>query len=198
LENSGWVAPCDYCGFLLSRLHCGGVWSANEAHRATTLQAETSALEKQVALVESCGTTTPALFRVGDDFVILTGSDGNDEYWNSSERDSFDENRPEKPRVLLRCQYTNLSRVPLLSIRVYYHLGYHHNKTIKEEHSFPFALAPNATHAIWFFNIEKPTVVVSTPERARYIRFPDLASPQSHTFQPRIRDYWILLIRPVL
>jgi hypothetical protein len=145
---------------------CGGLWSAYEARLATKIATEGVALETQAALVESCGEATPSLFLVGDDFDVLTGSDGNDEYWNSVEPSLFNENRPKKSRVILRCQFTNLSRVPLLSIYVYYRFGFHHNKTIKEKHSFPFALSPNATHAIWFFNIEKPTVVVNTPNRA--------------------------------
>jgi hypothetical protein len=168
------------------------IWSAFEAHRATTLQAESVFLERQVALVESCGEASPALFRDGDDFVVLTGTDGNDEYWNSAERRQLDANRPHKPRVLVRCQFTNLSRVPLLSIRTYYRFGFHHNRTIKEKHSFPFTLAPNATHALWFFNIEVPTVVFSTPDHARYIRFPEMSHVQTERFEPRIRDYWIL------
>jgi hypothetical protein len=149
-------------------------------------------LERQAALVESCAEASPALFRDGDDFDVLTGTDGNDEYWNSSERWQLNDNKPTKPRVLLRCQFTNLSRVPLLAIRVYYRFGFHHNRTIKEKHSFPFTLAPGATHAVWFFNIEKPTVVVNTPHRARYVRFPALSGVQNQDFEPRVRDFWIL------
>jgi hypothetical protein len=105
-------APADSCGLgtclrrggVLACIDLGGLADYTEAHRATTLQAETAALDKEVALVESCGEASPALFRVGDDFVILTGSDGNDEFWNSTGRDSSDDKRPKKSRVLVRCQ----------------------------------------------------------------------------------------------
>jgi hypothetical protein len=168
------------------------IWGAVATQKAANIESTALRVETQAALVETCGTATPALFAIGDDFVVLTGSNGNDDYWNSVEPSDFNEQRPKIPHLFVRCQFTNLSRVPLLSIYVYYRLGFHHDKTVKTKHNLPFALAVGATHTIWFFNTDAQTVVFVTPEHARYIRFPNDSGLEDHSFRPRIHDFWIL------
>ncbi|HEX3465845.1 MAG TPA: hypothetical protein VHS78_17490 [Candidatus Elarobacter sp.] len=167
------------------------IGSAIDAHRAVALQSESAELDRQVALVESCTEASPQLFRVGDDFDMILDLNDEDQFWNSADPKDFNGLLPHGQRVVVRCQFTNLSRVPLLSIYVHFTLAYHHHTKVKDSHTFPFALAPNASHAVWFFNTARDRVAFVTPTYARYTMFP-IAVQRRYKFEPRVRDYWVL------
>lgn len=169
-----------------------GFWSAYEAHRQANIAIEAEARASQTALVESCQASSPALFHVGDDFDAITGRLADDEYWSAAEPRDFDQQRPRLSHRYLRCVFTNLSPVPLLSVTIYYQVEFHHHKTVKVLYNSPFALAAGATQALWFFDNDREPIVMHVPSRARYFRFPDLHSTHVQPFLPALRDSWIV------
>jgi hypothetical protein len=171
----------------------GGLWSAWESRDQARIAAEEAALDSQVALVRACGTFTKAAFRVGDDMLELHGSDGSKEYTSSLEVTDFYDAISNKPERFLRCDFTNDSRVPLLTVTFSLRAGFHHGRKPKWEHSFPFeALAPGQSRRVWILNTDNSPIAVRNAERARYVRFPYVTKYQDQTFQPVLGDYWIL------
>lgn len=98
----------------------------------------------------------------------------------------------EEAETRVTVSVSNPSRVPLLWILRLLSRRFPLQQNNSAAHSFPFALAPNATHAIWFVNTESATVVIYVPRTAKYIRFLELKAPQDQGFEPALKDYWIL------
>jgi hypothetical protein len=172
VELAPWIAAT-----LSALAAIGGLWTAWETRVGANVARETAALETQVALVRSCDLFSAARFRDGDDIEVLNGADEkNPDYESTIEREDFDKFRPQKVHSYLRCEFTNYSRVPLLTVFVYLGLDYHHRRVHKVEHNFPFsALGPDKSRVLWIVNKSREPVTVSTPQRARYARFPELS-----------------------
>jgi len=173
----------------------GGLWTAWETRTLAQATRETAVLDARSALVRSCDVFSAARFRDGDDMMVLKGAAGGDrDYLSTIERADFDQQRANgKAKNFLRCEFTNYSRVPLLTVIVYMGVDYHHHREHKIEHNFPFsALGPEKSRALWIFNDSNEAVAVSTPQRAQYARFPDLGTFQQQQFRPALSDYWVL------
>jgi hypothetical protein len=189
VELAPWIAAA-----LSALAVIGALWTAWETRRGAEVARETAALETHAALVRSCDVFSAARFRDGDDMLILNGSNDTDsDYESTIERSDFDGFRSKKAQTYVRCEFTNYSRVPLLTVAVYMAVDYHHHRLHKTEHNFPFsALGPGQSRALWIVNKSQEAVTVDTPQRARYARFPDLSTFQDQRFLPVLTDYWVL------
>jgi hypothetical protein len=171
-----------------------GIWTAWETRNATQIAADAAKLDRSAALVRACDVLSPARYHDGDDLMELNrDKEIKPAYLPRSERSDFDGARSMKAQNYLRCEFTNYSRVPLLTVSVYMGIDYNHHRRHKAEHNFPFAaLAPGGARSIWIMNASKEAITVGTPQRADYARFPDLSAFQHQRFLPALTDYWVL------
>ncbi len=186
------VAP--WAAVALSALAAiGGIWTGYEGHAAARIAAQEAALNEQVALVRICDIAPASLFATGDDLLEVSGKDGSAEYTSFDDRGDFDASRSRRPTTFLRCRFANYGRVPILGVSFGVPLVYHGGRTKKTQRNFPFpALRPDETRTLWIIDKDDDAVMVRTPQRARYARFPRLSEYTDQVFQPVLRDYWII------
>ena len=171
----------------------GGLWTGWEGHAGARIAEREAALNEQVALVRVCDLAPPALFATGDDLLEVSGKAGSADYTSFDDREDFDASRSRRATTFLRCRFTNYSRVPILAVSFGVPLAYHGGRTEKTQRNFPFpALKPDETRTLWIIDKDDAPVIVRTPERARYARFPHLSEYTDQVFQPMLRDYWII------
>lgn len=174
----------------------GGLLSAWYARDQTEVAVREAALENRVALVRYCDIGSRADIRFGiDDLFYLYGTSGDFDYAALADRHDYADALPKSVTTVLRCQFTNYSRVPILRISFFFQAGFHRDRMVKSEHNdFPFpALKPDQTRTVWFVNTDREPVIVRDPYLARYVRFPILTKTEDEPLESVAHDSWTIM-----
>lgn len=168
----------------------GGLWAAVETGAQARIANEEAAIDRQAALVRSCAIVSSERFATGDTEFIIHGRRGYATEQSDLDVSAFKATTSAKR--LLRCSFTNYSRVPLLNVEVKAKVVFTNHDKIPNVSPGPMefewdtqpvpALAPSQTQNLWFVNDESSPADVYEITEARYERFPLLGEVQSQKF----------------
>ncbi|HLY02769.1 MAG TPA: hypothetical protein VKR56_09800 [Candidatus Cybelea sp.] len=169
-------------------------WAAFEARQPAKSSLGDAADPVADGVIRTCGIARSSLMRTGDDLFLLGGATGDSQYLSHEERGALVAVSASRARYFLECRLRNLSRVSIFNVTFYTGVSYHGGKKRTRKHNAdPIeVIGPGETRTIWIEDKDDNSVIVHSPGRVQYYRFPDMTNLQDQALQPLDDAFWTL------
>jgi hypothetical protein len=170
-------------------------WAAYEVRqpaRSTVADAPPDPVADGV--MRTCGIARSSLMRTGDDLFLLRGSSGGAQYLAHEERGALVAASASRAKYFLECHLQNPTHVSIFNVTFYAGVSYHGGKQRTRKHNpDPIeVIGPGETRTIWIEDQDDNSVIVHSPGRVQYYRFPDMNNLQDQALQPLDDVFWTL------
>jgi hypothetical protein len=144
--------------------------------------------------MRTCGIARSSLMRTGDDLFLLRGSSGGAQYLSHEERGALVAASASRAKYFLECHLQNPTHVSIFNVTFYAGVSYHGGKQRTRKHNpDPIeVIGPGETRTIWIEDQDDNSVIVHSPGRVQYYRFPDMNNLQDQALQPLDDVFWTL------
>jgi hypothetical protein len=145
-------------------------------------------------VIRTCGIARSSLMRTGDDLFLITGASGGAEYLSHEERGALVATSASRARYFLECRLQNPMSVSIFNVTFYAGVSYHDGRKRTRKHNpDPIeVIGPGETRTVWIEDADNDSVIVHSPGRIQYYRFPDMNNLQDQALQPPDDAFWTL------
>jgi len=171
------------------------LWAVHEARQSPETAAAAAASDPAPdGVIRTCGLARSSLMRTGDDLFLLGGASGDSQYLSHEERGALVAASASRARYFLECRLQNPTRVSIFNVTFYAGVSYHGGRKRTRKHNpDPIeVIGPGETRTIWIEDKDDNSVIVHSPGRIAYYRFPDMNALQDRPLQPADGDFWTL------
>ncbi len=171
------------------------LWATYEArHPAPSTVADPAPDPVTDGVIRTCGIAHSSLMHTGDDLFLLGGSSGDAQYLSHEERGALVAASASRAKYFLECHLQNPSRVSIFNVTFYAGVSYRGGRQRTRKHNpDPIeVIGPGETRTIWIEDKDDNSVIVHSPGRIRYYRFPDMNNLQDQALQPPDGAFWTL------
>jgi hypothetical protein len=173
----------------------GALWAAHEARQSVRSTVAAAASDPAPdGVIRTCGLARSSLMRTGDDLFLLGGATGDSQYLSHEERGALVATSASRAKYFLECRLQNPTRVSIFNVTFYAGVSYHGGRQRTRKHNAdPIeVIGPGETRTIWIEDKDDNSVIVHSPGRIQYYRFPDMNTVQDQPLQPADGDFWTL------
>lgn len=179
-------------------LALGTAWLAWTTHDLAKVAYSEITLQRTVQLVRECGPASRNDAKSGDALIELDSRSSDGFEYNDwlSRVDLLDRFKCDKIDYL-RCQFTNVSRLPLLYVHVSVVVRYANKGVVTI--FFPLRTSQassgglDPTRIVWFANNGPLSATVRNPDKSQYTQLvPDIKNDAVHKLMPDLMDRWIV------
>jgi len=170
------------------------LWAVYQAHQSAKSAVADAADPAPDGVIRTCGIARSSLMRTGDDLFLLGGASGDSQYLSHEERGALVATSASRAKYFLECRLENPTQVSIFNVTFYAGVSYHGGRKRTRRHNVdPIeVIGPGETRTIWIEDRDDNSVIVHSPGRVQYYRFPDMATLRDQPLQPLDDDFWTL------
>ncbi|MGA2759518.1 MAG: hypothetical protein ABSF08_04240 [Candidatus Cybelea sp.] len=171
------------------------LWAAYEVRQPVrSAVADAPADPVTDGIIRTCGIAQSSLMRTGDDLFLMDGASGDARYLSHEERGALVAASASRAKYFLECRLQNPSRVSIFNVTFFAGVSYHGGKQRTRKHNpDPIeVIGPGETRTVWIEDKDDNSVIVHSPGRVQYYRFPDMNNLQDEALQPPDDAFWTL------
>jgi hypothetical protein len=171
------------------------LWAAHDARQSVKSAVAAAASDPPPdGVIRTCGLARSLVMRTGDDLFLIDGASGDSQYLSHEERGALLATSASRARYFLECRLQNPSRVSIFNVTFYAGVSYHAGRERTRKYNVdPIeVIGPGETRTIWIEDKDDNSVIVHSPGRIQYYRFPDMNAILDQPLQPADNDFWTL------